>query len=379
MFDLWRQVMLIGQPNRIGKLLYPLIVAVALATLSACTSSGSSDSMANAGAVVMPGPTGALEQSTITVEAVPTADEAGLYIASDLKYFAQEGLTVHIAPTGGGELAIPDLTSGKANLVAGNYVSFVQAQINRKADLRIIANGSLMQPGNQAVYVMPSSKIKTVADLASNPGGHKAKIGVNTVNNIGQLLIGSLLQDQGYALSDVSLVPPVGKGNPFALLLSELSSGAIDAAWLPEPFATIAQQNFGAVKVADFDQGSMQNFPIGAYIGTTKWVTSHPNTIAAFLRALQRGQQTADTNRGQVETSLIKNTMLPNGMNQAQASQIAALMTLNSYPLIMDVATMQRISDSMFQFNLEPGLKTPYKITSMIQWEPGTIGMSPPG
>jgi len=378
MFDLWRQVMLIGQPNRIGKLLYPLIVAVALATLSAC-SSGSSDSMGAAGAVAMPGPTGALEQSTITVEAVPTADEAGLYIASDLGYFAQEGLTVKIAPTGGGELAIPDLTGGKANLVAGNYVSFIQAQISRKADLRIIANGSLMQPGNQAVYVLPGSKIKTVADLASHRGGHKAKIGVNTLNNIGQLLIGSLLQDQGYALSDVSLTPPAGKGNPFALLLSELAGGQIDAAWLPEPFATIAQQSLGAVKLADFDQGSMENFPIGTYIGTAQWVTSHPTTIAAFLPALQKAQQKADTDRGQVESSLIKNTMLPNGMKQDQASQVAALMTLNSYPLIMDISTLQRVSDSMFQFNLEPGLSKPYTITSMIQWQPGTIGMSPPG
>jgi NitT/TauT family transport system substrate-binding protein len=379
MFDLWRQVMLIGQPNRIGKLLYPLVVAVALAALSACTSSGSSDSMGVSGAVVMPGPAGALEQTTITVEAVPTADEAGLYIANDLQYFAQEGLTVKIAPTGGGELAVPDLTSGKANLVAGNYVSFVQAQISRKADLRIIANGSLMQPGNQAVYVMPSSKIKTVADLASHPGGHKAKIGVNTLHNIGQLLIGSLLQDNGYGLQDVSLVPPTKAGNPFANELSELSSGTIDAAWLPEPFATIAEQNFGAVKVADFDQGSMENFPIGTYIGTTKWVTSHPNTVAAFLRALQKGQQKADTDRGQVETSLIKNTMIPNGMKQDQASQIASLMTINSYPLIMDIKTMQRVSDSMYAFNLEPGLKGPYNITSMVQWEPGTIGMSPPG
>jgi NitT/TauT family transport system substrate-binding protein len=374
--------MLIGQPKRIGKLVYPLVITVSLATLSACSnSSGSGDSMGNSGVAVMPGPSGPVEQPTITVEAVPTADEAGLYIAQDLGYFTQEGLTVKISPTGGGELAIPDLTSGKANLVAGNYVSFVQAQINRKADLRIIANGSLMQPGNQAVYVLPTSRIKSVADLAElgrHPGGHKAKIGVNTLNNIGQLLFGALLQDNGYALSDVSLLPPTGKGNPFANLLTELESGAIDAAWLPEPFATRAQ-SLGAVKVADFDQGSMQNFPIGAYIGTEKWVTAHPNTIAAFLRALQKGQQKADTNRGQVETSLIKNTLLPNGMSQEQAGQIAALMTINSYPLTMDIPTLQRVSNSMFQFNLEPGRTGPYDIRQMVQWEPGTIGMSPPG
>ena len=120
MLDLWGQVMLIGQPKRIGRLIYPLIVAVSLVTLSACASSGSSVSMGGSGA--MPGPTGELESSTITVEAVPTSDEAGLYIANDLGYFTQEGLTVKILPTGGGELAIPDLTGGKANLVAGNYV-----------------------------------------------------------------------------------------------------------------------------------------------------------------------------------------------------------------------------------------------------------------
>jgi NitT/TauT family transport system substrate-binding protein len=375
MLDLWGQVMLIGQPKWIGKLIYPLIVAVSLVTLSACTSSGSSESMGGSGAVAMPGPTGELESSTITVEAVPTSDEAGLYIANDLRYFAQEGLTVKILPTGGGELAIPDLTSGKANLVAGNYVSFIQAQISGKANLHIIADGSLMQPGNQAVYVMPNSKLKTVADLAQ----HKAKIGVNTLHNIGQLLIGSLLQDNGYSLGDVHLVPPTGKGNPFANLLTELGDGAIDAAWLPEPFATIAEQSLGAVKVADFDQGSMENFPIGTYIGTTSWVTAHPNTIAAFLRALQKGQQKADTDRGQVETSLITNTLVPNGTKQEQASQIAALITINSYPLIMDVKTMQRVSDSMFEFGLEPGLTGPYDITKMIQWEPGTIGMAPPG
>ena len=34
-------------------------------------------------------------------------------------------------------------------------------------------------------------------------------------------------------------------------------------------------------------------------------------------------------------------------------------------------------SDSMFEFGLEPGLNTPYDITKMIQWEPGTIGMKP--
>ena len=88
--------------------------------------------------------------------------------------------------------------------------------------------------------------------------------------------------------------------------------------------------------------------------------------MAAFLRALREGQQVADTDRAAVETSLEKYT--------GASPVIAATMTINSYPLVMNVATMQRVSDAMFEFGLLPGYKQPYPITDMIQPEPGMVG-----
>jgi NitT/TauT family transport system substrate-binding protein len=372
--------MLIGQSHRAGKRAYLVVPAIALCALTAltsCSSPSSSDTSgtaADTSALTMPGPTGPLETHTITVEAVPTADEAGLYIAKDLGYFAKEGLTVNIEPTGGGELAIPDLKDGKADLVAGNYVSFIQAQIAGQVNLRIVANGSQMQPGNQGLYVMPNSPITSIAGLAT--AKPKPRVGVNTLKNIGTLLIGSLLQDHGYQLNDVSLFAPTPAGknfNPFAALITDMAKGMIAAAWLPEPFGTIAEQQLGAVKIADFDSASLTNFPIGTYIGTQSWVQSHPNTVAAFLHAFQEGQQKADTDRSQVEASLVSNTLVPNAIPEATAKQIAALMTLDTYPLTMDIPTMQRVSNAMFEFGLEPGLKQPYNILSMTQPEPGMI------
>jgi ABC-type nitrate/sulfonate/bicarbonate transport system substrate-binding protein len=263
-----------SQSHRSGKRAFLVVPAIALSMIAALTScsspstSASSSAAADTSALTMPGPSGPLETHTITVEAVPTADEAGLYIAQDLGYFAQEGLTVNIEPTGGGELAIPDLKDGKA----------------------------------------------------------------------------------------------------------DLAKGTIAAAWLPEPFGTIAQQTLGAVKIADFDSASLTNFPIGTYIGTQAWVSSHPNTVAAFLHALQEGQQKADIDRSQVEASLVTHTLVPNGTSVADSKQIAALMTLDTYPLSMDVPTIQRVSNAMFEFGLEPGLKQPYNILNMIQPEPGMIG-----
>jgi NitT/TauT family transport system substrate-binding protein len=328
---------------------YSLLIAIPVAVLASCSGTG-----AGAG----PAP----EQTTIVVDAVPTADEAGLYIAYDDGYFAQQGLAVKIEPINGGELGMPDLQDGKAQIVVGNYVSFILAQIAGKfgtqpISMRIIADGSLMQPGNQALYVMPKSRFKTVSDLKK----YDARIGLNTKDNIGQVLLGSLFQENGLALKDIRQVY-----EPFPLMIQMLVNGQIDVAWLPEPFGTMVEQQFGAVQLADFDQGALQNFPIGCYIGTTQWVRSHPDTVAAFLRALREGQQVADTDRAAVEAALEKNTKTP--------QVIASTMTINSYPLGMNVATMQRVSDAMFEFGLMPGFTKPYSIAKMVQPEPGMVG-----
>jgi len=339
-----------------------VLAAVPVVALAACSSGGSS------GMASGPPP----EQSSIVVDAVPTADEAGLYIALDNGYFKQQGLNVKINSVFGGELGMPDLQDGKAQLLAGNYVSFILAQIKgefglttattKPINLRIIADGSQMQPGNQAIYVMPGSKFKTVADLAK----YHAKVSINSKNNVGLVLLGSLFQANGLNINDIHQVVYT-----FPDALTALATGKTDAAWLPEPFGTIAEEAFGAVQLTDLDQGSLQNFPIGAYIGITSWVQNHPNTVAAFLRALQEGQQVADTDRAAVEQGLVQNTKV---LGPAATTPLqAATMTIDTYPLVMDIPVMQRVSDAMFEFGLEPGYKTPYPISDMIQPEPGMI------
>jgi len=352
--------------RHINKLGYCLAAAVSAALLAGCSSGGSG----SVGTASGPPP----EVSTITIDTVPTADAAGLYIAYDQGLFAKQGLKVKIDPINGGEFGMGDLQNGTVQLVEGNYVSFVLAQIAgkfaapapttknpgntlplRPINLRIIANSSQMQPGNQALYVMPNSRYKTVADLAKD----HATIGINSPNNIAQVLLGSLFAADGLSLKSIKqYVQPA-----FPAMPADLANHTIGAAWLPEPFGTEAQQEFGAVQLADLDQGSLQNFPIGTIVGSAQWVKSNPGTIAAFLRAYDQGQQIADTNRSAVEKALVKWT----GVSPI----IAANMTLDTYPLTMDVPVMQRVPDAMYQFGV---LGAHYNITDMIQSEPGEIG-----
>src|SRR5271155_2719235 len=138
-------------------------------------------------------------------------------------------------------------------------------------------------------------------------------------------MVGALLEDAGYTLKDVRQVIPAGG---FPALLKMLPAGQVDAIWLPQPLGAIAEQDLGAVPLADFDQGSMQNFPFTGYIGTTQWVRAHPGTVAAFLRALEEGQELADTDREAVESAMEKYTAI--------APLVAGSMSIDSYPLSMD-------------------------------------------
>ena len=59
----------------------------------------------------------------------------------------------------------------------------------------------------------------------------------------------------------------------------------------------------GAELLADFDQGATANFPVEGYVVTKQWAQKYPRTLAAFYKALEEGQQIADTNRGAVEAA----------------------------------------------------------------------------
>src|ERR1700733_1038645 len=347
----------------INKLRYCLAAAIPVVALAACWSGSSS------GVATGPAP----EVSSITIDVVPTADAAGIYIAQDDGYFAQQGLKVTIKSINGGEYGMGDLQTNSVQLVEGNYVSFILAQIagkfaapnpttpaappepSKPINMRMIADTSQMQAGHQALYALPSSPYKTVQQLVK---GH-AEVGVNTLNNIGSVLLGSLLTSDGYGVTALKQVPEV-----LPMMPELLEKHVIPAAWLPEPFGTQAEQDYGAVQLADFDEGSLQNFPIGTIVGNAPWIQSHPYTVAAFLRAFQEGQEVADTDRQAVETALEKNT-------QGMTPMVAATMTIDTYPLVMDVPVMQRVSDAMYEFGV---IKKQFNLASMIQPESGEIG-----
>ena len=328
-----------------------LIVAALIALLAAGCGAGG-----NVGVPALP-KVGNLEKTSLNVSVLANTDSAGFFVALHEGLFAAEGLQVHYTPAFSDNI-IAAQAKGTYDITGMNYVSYIQAQVHKVADLHIFAEGSLLQQDTDVIMVMPHAKAQSLAALK----GHV--LGVNTTVNIGYLLVASLLSENGltmkitpgYSASAVML-----PGDPlFPFPASQpLVDGKVAAAVMSEPFATELAQQYGATVIADTDSGATSQFPILGYAATKAWAKANPNTLKAFDIALQAGQEIADTDRGAVEDAFVA---LPQGEGHVDRVT-AAEMALSNYPLGITPVRLQRVADVMLQFGL---LKRSFNVGQLL-------------
>jgi NitT/TauT family transport system substrate-binding protein len=174
-------------------------------------------------------------------------------------------------------------------------------------------------------------------------------LGVNADANIGYLLTASVLTENGIRMSTSggkNAVGFPGFSMPYPDAAPALVSGKVAAAVFSEPFVTQAEENYGAIPLADLDSGVTEQFPVEGYATTASWARANPRTMKAFLIALEAGQQIADTDRQAVEAAFVG---LPRGAGHIDRVT-AAVMALNVYPIGVDAVRIQRVADVMQQF-----------------------------
>ncbi|HEY0937029.1 MAG TPA: ABC transporter substrate-binding protein [Trebonia sp.] len=327
------------------------LALTAVAGLAAGCSSVSSSADGTSLTSALPTNFGPPEKITLNVGVVPAMDSAGFFVALHDGLFAREGLTINYSAAVSSETAVAQQLKGGLDISAGNYVSYINEAADDRAPIEVIAEGSVMQQGAQTVFTMPSSDITTLTGL-------KGKlIGVNAPGNIDYLLGVSVLQQNGISPRSVDFPT---KPIPFPDMAGMLASGKLAAAVLPEPFASLAEQDYGAVPLADLNQGATSNFPIEGYVVTKQWAAQNPDTLKRFLAALETGQEISDTNRGAVEEAF---KSLASPQTGQVPPEIAAVMALDTYPIGVDGTRIQRVADVMYQFNL---LKKPFSVNSML-------------
>src|SRR5262249_6214812 len=138
-----------SMPMRVQTRVLAPVTAMALLAATGCAGLSGASSAAS----------GRLEKTTLNVAVVPAVDSAGFFVALHEGLFAGKGLTVNYTPATSSQLVIDGQMSGKYDITGGNYVSYVQHVVRNHQPLEIIAEGSVMQRGTQAIYTLPSSTI----------------------------------------------------------------------------------------------------------------------------------------------------------------------------------------------------------------------------
>jgi len=304
----------------------PLIAAVITGLATGCAAGSGHEVLSS-----LSGP----EEPDITVAALPAADLAGLYIAQDYGFFAQQGLHVTIEKIASSAAVIADQEKGEVDITAGSYVAYIAAQA-AGARFRILAEASALRPDTRVLVITADSPVRTLGDLAGKT------IGLNGTNSIGTLLISALLAEHGISPGKVKFVTdPEG----FPAMPAELHGGAWAAAFLAEPYASVAGEDYGERELADLDQGATLDFPIDGFMATQAWAEKHPKTAAAFVRAIEEGQALADSDRAAVEKAMAESDSLPR--------RVTAVMALPDFPVgPVDAGRIQRTATAMLQFGL---------------------------
>ncbi len=205
-----------------------------------------------------------------------------------------------------------------------------------------------MQPNVLALLVEGGSSISSVGQLKNKV------VSVNAPKDIGTLLIDSLLLEHGLRPNQVHYTSV-----PFPAVASALTApnSPVSASFAPEPFVSLGEAAKGLTELADLDQGSTHDFPIQGYAVTAAWAKKYPNTLHAFTTALSQGQEIADTNRAAAEAAI--------GQYLGIQKLDAAFISLPTFPLGVDLVSLQRVVSAMRRFGLLP-TGTTFNISSMI-------------
>ncbi|MFL1378945.1 ABC transporter substrate-binding protein [Nocardiopsis protaetiae] len=252
-----------------------VFAACAALTLAATACGGADDAPAG------DGPT------PVTVGVLPITAVAPLFLGVEQGIFEEHGLDVSIETGGGGATTVPRVVSGELDFAFGNFASLIIAR-EQGLPLTVVGNG-MTTTGDaatdyRALVVPPDSDVTSAADLAG------ATVAIDNLNNIGDTSVRNSVRVAGGDPTDLDFIELAFPDMPAAL-----SNGQVDAAWVVEPFLTVALEQ-GATQIAGNFVDLHPELSIAGYFTGDELIAEDPGTVDAFTAALNASLEYAEAN-----------------------------------------------------------------------------------
>ncbi len=238
------------------------VLAFLAATALCCTLACASRAVAPPAAASPTAPLAAAVAPASATPAAPTATPlrevvrvshtqglAGpLQIAMVRGYFAEQGVDLRREEFGSTAEAVLPLSTGELDVGSATPNAAFFNALARGIRIQLALAGSHVEPGAGGFPLMarPSPHGPVVASVADLRG---KRIGQNQRGVINEWALERMLADAGLRLEDVEIVVM-----PFPDVLAGFGGGSVDAAILPEPYGTIAEERGLAVRLLEADE-----------------------------------------------------------------------------------------------------------------------------
>jgi NitT/TauT family transport system substrate-binding protein len=218
------------------------------------------------------------ETAAVKVGAIPIVDVAPLHLGVQKGFFKELGIDVLVINTRGGAAAVPGVVSGLFDFAFGYVVSILVAN-SLGLQLRAIAEGNsstgIEGKDFGGVVVPTDSDISDARDLVGKT------VAVNNLKNVGDTTVRASIRKAGGDPTKVNFVEL-----PFPEMPAAVTKKQVDAAWIVEPFFTVAQDQ-GAKVVASKFVDTAPNMTVSTYFTSQVTLESKPELTRRFTAAVK--------------------------------------------------------------------------------------------
>lgn len=306
-------------------------LAATVMMLTACGSSSPAGSSDGAG-----GSSGGTDK--VTIGLIPIVDVAPVYVGEQQGFFASRNIELDIQTGQGGAAIVPGVVSGQFQFGFSNVTSLLLAR-TKGLPLKIVAAGdsSTGVDGTDfgAVVVGADSSVTDAAGLAGR------SVAVNTLNNIGTTTVNEAVRKGGADPSGINYVELGFPDMPAAV-----QAGRVDAAWLVEPFLSIAKSQ-GAKEVSSNFVATAPDLMISTYFTSEKLIADDPDLVARFTEAMNESLAYSQANPDAARSVLSEYTKIDQTITDA--------LTLPLWPTDITTSSVQTLGDLAQQDGLLDG------------------------
>ena len=227
---------------------------------------------------------------------IPIESAASIYYASNNGYFSKAGLDVQITQNPSTPAVAAAVASGTFDIAYATISTLAAAHV-RGLPFVVIGAGVGFIPGvvPGAIMVPVNSPIKTAKDCN---GKTFATAGLGT---IAEYLPRAWIDKNGGDSTTVKFVEVT-----FAETAAAMTAGRVDAAYMVEPFLTVAAKKGDARILATGDDAIGPKFTSTGWYATSQWAKAHPDLVERFANAMMESARWANANQTKVVPILAK-------------------------------------------------------------------------